>query len=101
MLQPEEADALKPLDADDKEDSQLAKAIQMSLKDQEERELLCRDYGEDNESNFQKVLEMSLHEDHSETSELFMWFLKHFIYSKIPIIRPPLGLFKSSLKEHF
>ena len=28
-------------------------------------------------------------------------FCLNTIYSKIPILRPPLGLFKSGLKDHF
>ena len=32
---------------------------------------ITKDFGEDNDSNYEKVLEMSRHEEQSETSELF------------------------------
>ena len=37
------------------------------------------------------------------TSVALNWhfILKFKMYSKLPILRPPLGLFKSGLKDHF
>lgn len=48
------------------DDSDYAKAIELSLKEQEERDQLQKDYGEDTESSFEKVLELSRHENATE-----------------------------------
>lgn len=50
------------LTLEDEDDSELSRAIEMSLKEQEEKDQMCRDYGEDSGSNFERVLELSRQE---------------------------------------
>ncbi|XP_053386505.1 ubiquitin carboxyl-terminal hydrolase 37-like [Mercenaria mercenaria] len=50
------------LTLEDEDDQELSRAIEMSLKEQEEKDQMCRDYGEDSMTSFERVLELSRQE---------------------------------------
>ncbi|XP_060556137.1 ubiquitin carboxyl-terminal hydrolase 37-like isoform X2 [Ruditapes philippinarum] len=58
------------LTLEDEEDQELSRAIEMSLKEQEEKDQMCRDYGEDSTTNFERVLELSRQERKSDVSKV-------------------------------